>query len=115
MTGLLTTKQADKTAGMKAVSAALTGGDWPDIFDELKTLDGAELDAAFAKADQAAAAAPENFALRMEAAYAYALARDFHYTVASAQRFYYARGAQEAIRGLYGVGVIDILATTTAS
>ena len=84
---------------------------WPDAHVDAKDLTGADLDAKFDEADAAAAADPINSHLRMHAAFAYAVARDYKYGSASAPRFHFGHGAQSSLRARYVQASLTLEAT----
>ena len=113
MTGMLDLKVETSQQGMPEICAAADGSKlWPDIYVDGEDLDGAALDAKFDTADKAAAEAPDNANLRMAAAFAYAVARDYKCATASSPLFHFAMGAQGALRVLYGEAILTLEATT---
>lgn len=108
-TGLINLAVTTRDTGMKQVVAAVEGTKpWPSLPADVQSLAGTSLDTAFSAADSAAAAEPTNFGLRMQAAYAYAVARDYKYATAKAPRFHFARGAQTNLYGLYFGACLDV-------
>ena len=113
MTGLLDLKVESSKRGMPVLCAAAKGEKpWPDIYADAGDLDGTSLDAKFDEADAAAAAKPTDWAARMNAAYAYAIARDYKYACAESPLFHFGHGLQSKLRNLYAGSTLTINATT---
>lgn len=101
-TGILDLAIASSKAGMLRVSSACLGAEtWPDVYVDAQDLDGTHLDSKFDAADTAASAVPENFKLRMDAAFAYAVARDYKNATAASPLFFFGHQAQGRLRSLY--------------
>jgi hypothetical protein len=111
-TGLLELLVPSKKTGMSRVCITCAGKKpWPDAHVDAEDLTGEALDTKFEEADTAAAADPVNGHLRMQAAFAYAVARDYKYGCASAPRFHFAHGAQSALRTRYAQAALTMEAT----
>ena len=113
MTGLLDLKVESSLQGMPVLCTAAKGEKpWPDVYVDAGDLDGAALDIKFDAADADAAAHPTDSLLRMNAAYAYAVARDYKYACAESPLFHFGHGLQSTLRNLYCGAALTINATT---
>jgi hypothetical protein len=109
--GLMDLTEPTHTDGIDALTAAAQGTKpWPDFVAELADLSGDQLKALVTAADAAATADPANNALRLTVSYAYAVYRDFQFSFAQG-RFPYALGVNQATRGVYESGRINVDAT----
>lgn len=113
-TGLDKLDKATRILGMQTIAAAAAGQKpWVSLVDGLTNISGDELKDAMTAADSKASGDPGNNTLRMEAAYAFAVYRDYLYGMA-AGRYPYALGVHQSLRGLYEGGKMHIDASATA-
>lgn len=105
--GLLTTDVKQRKIAINDLMKALTSGQpVPTFFEDLPDLTLSALKSAVSTADAASSANLNDANLRMRTAWAYALARDAEYALATGLH-HFTLGEDNALRGLYEVARVD--------